>query len=348
MQSLHWHDLKDLQGQWAGLGFQVEGAVARPALHVQAYRNGRIRLMLGSSPLFWATLARNCSGWWLVKNPHGWEQGRLLPGLNAADVQRHAQLAPEQRLQAWSRFFVRQLSEHLGDFFYPGFWLARALPPVGSNRQVIERNGLSAWSFRPIRDAHHHLPGYGLEGANFLDTQQPGSVQWLNWVPSGLKLITLHPVDPVAGRLKWWRKTAREGCLPPILLWFVASLDSYVVIDGHYRLQAAIDENLPPSFIVLSTTQVDPISPCPEHQQRVLDSLLKRGDAPARNRLTYIESVNDALIQAFDDRPEYNCVTHAWASTDSEPQWCEDVRRCLTEQGLGDQAESVIGRQHPL
>ena len=100
----------------------------------------------------------------------------------------------------------------------------------------------SAWSFRPIRDAHHHLPGYGLDGANFLDTQQPGSVQWLNWVPSGLKLITLHPVDPVAGRLKWWRKTAREGCLPPILLWFVASLDSYVVIDGHYRLQAAIDE----------------------------------------------------------------------------------------------------------
>lgn len=36
-----------------------------------------------------------------------------------------------------------------------------------------------------------------------------------------------------------WRKRARERVLPPLLLWWVAGLAAYVILDGHDRLQAA-------------------------------------------------------------------------------------------------------------
>ncbi|MCE0446133.1 hypothetical protein LT493_18650 [Streptomyces tricolor] len=42
------------------------------------------------------------------------------------------------------------------------------------------------------------------------------------------------------GRVKAYRKQARDGTLPPVLLWWVSGLDCHLVLDGHARLAAAI------------------------------------------------------------------------------------------------------------
>lgn len=73
----------------------------------------------------------------------------------------------------------------------------------------------------------------------------------MDWWWGGNLLLGRYPINTDAGRLKWWRKKCREGVLPPVLVWYIAGLASFVILDGHYRLQAAIAEGIPPHFLVL-------------------------------------------------------------------------------------------------
>ncbi|MGC5701031.1 hypothetical protein J4P02_12595 [Pseudomonas sp. NFXW11] len=342
-EPLYWHDIEDAHGRWNGLGVTVgEAAGDKPPLYLRSGSNARIKLMHHHNTLFWATPVRGSGGVWLVRNRLA--QGaecRLLSPIDSPTVEQHAALAPALRIKAWSRYFVSRLSESARHFLTPGYWLAQGLLP----EQGPPAPGLDSWRFSSSAEPFSHLPSWRLYGEDFLDNLQPQTLEWIDWWHGGGKLIGLHSVDLQAGRLKWWRKKAREGSLPPILLWYVGGLASYVVIDGHYRLQAAIAENLAPTFIVVCATRERPTLACPQQQQRVLDSLRKRGDAVPRNKLLSTEHLNQVLIQAFDDRPDYRSATYAWADHEPESQWCEEVRQCLSEQGLGQQAEAVIARR---
>ncbi|GAA1899682.1 hypothetical protein GCM10009837_22870 [Streptomyces durmitorensis] len=55
-------------------------------------------------------------------------------------------------------------------------------------------------------------------------------------------------------RVKAYRKQARDGTLPPVLLWWVSGLDSHLVLDGHARLAAAIAESVEPAVLELQRT----------------------------------------------------------------------------------------------
>ncbi|WP_097304517.1 hypothetical protein [Pseudomonas chlororaphis] len=342
-EQLYWHDIEDLQGQWVGLGVTVERpASARPPLHLLTGHNGRIKLMLHDTPLFWATVAQGYCGAWLVRNPVPAQLEFLpIPPIDSAQVERHAPLEPQQRIKAWSRFFVSQLSERSADFLYPGRWLAQGMLPNPANARAVPQRGLTAWSFSSGTGSHSHLPHWSLYGEDILDNLQPETVQWIDWWQGGGKLVGLHPVDPLAGRLKWWRKKAREGSLPPILLWHVGGLASYVIVDGHYRLQAALDENIPPTFIVLSATRIQAINPCPENQQRVLDSLMMQS---TRNPNFDVDTLNRALINTFDNRPYYNASTHSWVGIESDQTWVDEVTQYLHQEKATEHLQAIIER----
>jgi len=342
-EPLYWHDIEDTLGNWSGLGVEVQpNATDKPPLYLRTGANARIKLMHHDTPLFWATLARDHGGVWLVRNPLAeGAECRLLAPIDSATVEQHAALAPERRIKAWSRYFVSRLSDSARHFLTPGFWLAQGLLPEPDSTA----RGLDNWRFSSRDDALTHLPNWRLYGEDFLDNLQPQPLEWIDWWHGGGKLIGLHRVDAEAGRLKWWRKKAREGSLPPVLLWYVGGLASYVVIDGHYRLQAALAENLAPAFIVLSATRVRDFALSPEHQQRVMDSLRKRGDTVPRNQALSTDNLNRVLIQAFDDRPQYRSATQAWASHEPDSQWCDEVRQCLSGQGLEQELEAVIARR---
>jgi hypothetical protein len=56
------------------------------------------------------------------------------------------------------------------------------------------------------------------------------------------------------GRVKAYRKQARDGTLPPVLLWWVSGLDRHLVLDGRARLAAAIAESTAPPVLHLHRT----------------------------------------------------------------------------------------------
>lgn len=43
--------------------------------------------------------------------------------------------------------------------------------------------------------------------------------------------------------MRAWRKRARDGTLPPILIILARGMGSWLLLDGHDRLLAALDEN---------------------------------------------------------------------------------------------------------
>lgn len=85
--------------------------------------------------------------------------------------------------------------------------------------------------------------------------QVPGSL---------LPLRNLSASD--AGRLKWWRKVARAGALPPVLTWYVQVLDKYAVLDGHVRLQAALAEGVDVPLVRLWHADSTPPQPKPKRE----------------------------------------------------------------------------------
>ncbi|MDC0768333.1 hypothetical protein [Streptomyces sp. HD] len=103
-------------------------------------------------------------------------------------------------------------------------------------------------------------------------------------------VLPLRPLSPPdAGRVKAYRKHAREGTLAPVLLWWVTFLDGWVVLDGHDRAVAALAEERTPECVELSQVPdeedwrrgVAGVTEGHEHRMRQLEAL---PDDPATER----------------------------------------------------------------
>ncbi|RZS38939.1 hypothetical protein EV193_104150 [Herbihabitans rhizosphaerae] len=75
---------------------------------------------------------------------------------------------------------------------------------------------------------------------------------YVDWFRPGRRIVALRePSPPDAARVKAYRRQAREGVLPSLLLWWVSGLDAWVLLDGHDRLAAAIAEDTNPDALEL-------------------------------------------------------------------------------------------------
>ncbi|MGW7301002.1 hypothetical protein [Streptomyces sp. NPDC054829] len=64
---------------------------------------------------------------------------------------------------------------------------------------------------------------------------------------------------PDAPRVKAYRKQAADGTLAPVLLWWVAFLDGWLLLDGHDRAVAALAEGRTPPCVVLTRVADDEV-----------------------------------------------------------------------------------------
>ena len=80
-----------------------------------------------------------------------------------------------------------------------------------------------------------------------------------------IALKTHHAED---GRLKYWRKRARQNQLPPVLVYELPALsDRWLILDGHLRLAAALAEGqLPPLIVIQATTARHSRQTAAEHE----------------------------------------------------------------------------------
>lgn len=335
---LRWKDLETVSNSWYGLAVEVtsstERASRQPPCRLETGPNQRIQLMQGSTPLLWATLLDDYAGVHLLRSHADAPHAVPPDALSSATIEQiRARPAPE-RLSLWSRHFAQTLAHSPQTFMHPGLWLIAGVQPQNQGWQftgeALSGKQMLAWPLTGVREALNDSP------VDFVD--------W--WFRSGRDVFSLRRKAPADdGRLKWWRKKAREGSLPPILLWYTTCMNAYVIADGHLRLQAALLEDRPPEFLVVSSAREIHWATDPVSQQHFMESL-NRKMAHSRGQAPSVERMNALLMAAFDDRPVLEPRTHAWARIPSDAHWVTQVEAHLRACKRLDVLPAFVERSH--
>lgn len=317
---MHWRDFSPSPGvgPWQGLDLEITSddlRVGAPGLRVEVATPGRLRISCSSVPAIWARIHRYHHGLWRLIAPRAasWD---VMPPLRASDVAAiEAAPGSEAWWKAWARHTARALVASPRGPLHPGRWAlttARAAdlpgpqipgpPPVDWPK--VDRIEMT-------RDALNS-PALGWES------------WWLNGNGGLLRMRDPSPAD--AGRVRAWSKRVRDGTLPPALVLWVSGLDMFLLLDGHDRLQAAVQEGIAPAFLVLWAVRTTPRGADPARQQAVVMEIeRKRGLAGDRRPLT-VEAENQLLVSAFDDRAWLWPKTRAFPLPGKAAAWDEEVR----------------------
>jgi hypothetical protein len=231
--------LRTPKERFAGLAFAVEGAPRRPGLRIEAASGRRVRIVASGAPILWGRLERYYEGvWWLRED----DRAPVIEPIHAPSVR----AAPDGDRDEWHAHWARHL---LGE-------LAR------SPRCPLDEG---PWELRRAIDARAEEREEDLITVENLEAGVPsGTHGFEDWGISGSGRILGRrtPSTDDDGRVKAWRKRARDGTLPPVLLMFVTAFDMHLVLDGHDRLQAALLEGQPPPMLTLT--------PVVEHPRPIL------------------------------------------------------------------------------
>lgn len=114
--------------------------------------------------------------------------------------------------------------------------------------------------------------------------------------------ITLRNMSaPDDGRVKAWRKLARRGQLPPVLLWWVSGLQAYVVLDGHDRLNAASCEGVGVDTIGLHRVE---LASAPQHEREETMEALSAWEATRQQGANRSETdaINRLILRLYQER----------------------------------------------
>ncbi len=227
--------LDDVGGAEAWVLFDVPPVGHRPPVRLELATHVTGRLVAGDHEVARIAIARGHMSAAIRWTPG--EPSRSLPPIERRDaVLISRRRTPAQRLDAWVRRFHQWLAPDVGPLDY-GTWLLRLGALERMCRQRFAHPPRSPFS-QPQEHAWTLLP-WTLSGADYLVCQRR--------IPS-----------PESGRVKALRKLARDGILPPLLVWPIDAFGITVLLDGHARLSAALAERVLPDTILLSS--VRPIS----------------------------------------------------------------------------------------
>jgi hypothetical protein len=308
-------EIRDL-GLWDGsAALLVDGGTSpprRPVVHLQAASTGLLRLVGANGPLLWGLVE---SGWWSVDIVRAATASHTLAPIRVDE----AESAPgdagsREHTSWWTRRFAEQLC-------------ASTNTPLARGRQSVlapMSSIASAPASDSIADWHRHRWEHIALRPSDLDAlrEQRDSFE-LDWDHDYLGVLLTRPLsDDEDGRVKSWRKRARERRLPPILVWWCRGLYSHVVLDGHDRLLASLLEGISPVCVVLADVTAHAANDVDARRERALH---------AAGHLTTIASVasradttNSVLRAAWDPRTEWDLATPGFAL--DVDQWRDEVR----------------------
>ncbi|WP_304163861.1 hypothetical protein [Lonsdalea britannica] len=333
MKKVWWRDIDDRDGVWQGLALESPSG-QRPSgkLQLLVGAQGRAQAICGDDTLFWAVMAMHGAEASVLCPRKDIRQQSLLSPIRSADVMRAGAVhSPTARQAGWCRFFAERLLSSPQPLLNNGQWLLRPMPYVlPAAPRTTQPQPINAWRFHAPQSAGEYCPRWDLFGEDIPDLTASDSVFLIDRWWDSTQLLPLSVVDPASSRVKWWRKKAREGALPPILLWFVSGLGAYVILDGHSRLQAARDEGVPPLFIVLSGLYHQRWKPDVAQRQRVVDALARQQQSnPKLNQ----DAINQTLINAYDDRGALAGTTYSRV-TSLDERWQREVKAYLCRYSL--------------
>ena len=275
------------------------GPPQRPAVHLQAAEGGYLRLLGPDGPVMWGLVDE---GYWGVSIVRA--KGaplHVLPPIRVADAeQAPGSQTSTKRLAWWTRHFATQLCE------------SASSPLAGGRHCILAPTQLVGPNLVLRRDRLDEL------------VDQRDEFE-LKWDIGYLGLLLMRPLSNADdGRVKMWRKRAREGQLPSLLTWWCEGLYAHVLLDGHDRVHAALLEGCVPSVIVLTNATAASSTALGERKQLAQDhaSLLARiGSVEHRASV-----MNTLLRQAWDPREEWKQATPGFPLDGGVAQWEEEVR----------------------
>ncbi|MEU8880003.1 hypothetical protein [Streptomyces hydrogenans] len=290
-------DLTGDDGTWQGLALEV-GDRPRPGLCVFG-AGRRLLLAQGSRPVLFAVVDaylqdvdfRRTDAYRSFVPPPRADEARALAG------------SPER----WAHRFAGLLAGTPEGPLHDGRWLLRPAPRL--------------LSWRHPRTSHaEHWDTMLVEG------HPDGLVDWFHH-NSGWEVLPLRPMpDAGDGRVKAYRKQARDGVLPPVLLWWVSGLDCHLILDGHARLAAAIAESVEPPLLELQRAL-----PADDLAARTRDAVTAYEHELARFaglRALHGPTVPDGTAEAgpelsrrLRDLHTGQQPTWCWPLTGGEPRW---------------------------
>lgn len=321
--SLRWAALEE-HGQFRAL--ELHGIRGRPAMRLELAAGSRMRVVARAGPLLWARIGRWREHWARLSRPG--VHPRAVAKIAAPAVRAAPGAAGSDPWWAyWSRHFARALGDSDDTPLYPGPWW---LEPVRAGRPA-----------RPWWDASLPLPARWEAVIDDLGVRQAEPLQMNQVVP-------LRRASPLtADRVKVWRKHARAGTLPPVLLWYLpAALEVFLVLDGHDRLRAAAAEKMAPRFLTLAPAQVvEQPAPNPHRLALMMEGLQRAYDAPGSRRRD-LQSINTAVIDAH--RTSHRRVSaRAWPLPGGARAWEKEVRAACDRLGVSPEVIGLLGPPAP-
>lgn len=274
--------------------------------------------------------ARDLSGVGLLRGEPMTPDDAVVRAITADDLR--AATAPPGTIawwRHWSRWFVEAMAASGRSPLRPGPWW---LAPVHA-KDVASLTVLDATHARnagPSRWEAARATILRTEGAPWTDDLF--DEDWYSYSGSRA-LLPLRPASPAgSGRVKAWRKRAREGTLPPVLVHLVGALDMFALLDGHDRYAAARAEGVPVPWLHVTAMTLSPVELDAKKQAAIVAQVEKlSGMATAMTA-----SVNALYRLAFDDRPWPSRVSYGRLLAGGARRWDEEVMRRLAALGLSD------------
>ncbi|MGW2157615.1 hypothetical protein [Nonomuraea sp. NPDC001699] len=193
---------------WVGLGLELQHA-ALPGLRPEAANGNRMVLSQGPDAVLFAKIDDDRGG---VEYSRTENYRSPLAPLRAAETRAITEPGQPPWYARWAHRFADALAASPIGPFHEGRWVL-SLRLAGED--------VSADRWRSLLLVDH----------------PDGSIDWFT---GSWKVMPLRQMSPPGhGRVQAYRKQAREGILPPALLWWFSGLHCYVILDGHDRLVAA-------------------------------------------------------------------------------------------------------------
>ncbi|MBK8806794.1 MAG: hypothetical protein IPO21_09165 [Bacteroidales bacterium] len=316
---LHWNDIIDDDGNWSHLQIEVDD---QPVGNFQIHSGGNLRFSLTRNELtvFWGCIEFNYYGAWILRNNFDWEkQNMIIPPITSNQIENYKCSNQKDKIIYWSRFFIDSLMKSENTFLYDGKWKIS--------------QGFLKWKRQKLDLFEKWIV---FETDNVFTNSQ---LTYLDWGINGSgNLVALKDTpNESEGRVKWWRKKVKEGTCPPILAWYINSLDAFIIIDGHRRLKAYQLENIEPEILVLNTMREEYYPKDMTRRENIVKSIEIRQNHPSKAKLS-IDDINSILIEAYDERPSIRPITKSIAQADFEEIWINDVKKFRNQPNI-DQEE---------
>lgn len=293
-------------GAWDALVLDVERPV-RAVLRVETTGRGHLLLRQGDTVALLAKVDDDRAG---VEYAGTGQFDSPIPPIRTARATTVAGQGSGSAWQArWAHHFAAALAE-------------TTVGPLHTGRWVISREVTRLQSTPWARDVTQRW-------THLLLPDHRGSIDWFT-SNGGWQILPLRRLaNPDDGRVKSYRKQARDGILPPVLLWWISGLDCYLLLDGHDRLVAATAEDQEPPLLALSTVDRQQA----DHDTRAavnrytttVDAVQREVDAGTPGSAQALAAVNRQLARNLRAIGSHG-TTRAWPLAGGTAAWNETAR----------------------